>query len=179
MATKNTEGHQHTQKLTKRAGGSAALRAVFVAFILLPQIWEMLAPSLWSQQARSVDKDHVTATPCRLELSGRNSAAGPCTWSTHSLSIPQTGQHQEQQGIASCAPGNGPLSCCFLFLWGFQGSRLPGLEKTVCTWALLLRENAQQCLQSWLTVPRELVWTGSTMTPSQQKRDYSPQLLHF
>lgn len=47
----------------------------------MPQVWGMLAPFIWSWQARRVDKDHKTVTRCRLELSGRNSAAGQCIWS--------------------------------------------------------------------------------------------------
>ena len=93
---------------------------------------------------------------------------------THSLSIPQTGQHQEQLGITSCAPGNEPLPCCFLFSQGFQGSSLPGLEKTVWTWALLLREAAQQCRQPRLTAHREFVWTRGTATPSNGRGTTPP-----
>lgn len=77
----NTKGY-HAWKVTKREAGSAAPRIVsFVAFIPLPQAWGMLVPFIWSWQARRVDKDHATVTQCRLELSGRNSAAGWYLWS--------------------------------------------------------------------------------------------------
>lgn len=77
----NTKGY-HAWKVTKREAGSVALGVVsFVAFIRLPQGWGMLAPFIWSWQARRVDKDRATATQCKLELSGRSSAAGQHLWS--------------------------------------------------------------------------------------------------
>ena len=127
----NTKVYQ-AWKVTEREAGSAALGVVsFMAFMPLPQAWGMLAPFIWSWQARRIDKDHTTVTRCGLELSGRNSAAGWYLVAPHSPSIPQIRQDQAQLDTSPAElQETDPFPAAVLFT-GFQGSRLPSLETSM------------------------------------------------
>lgn len=127
----NTEGY-HASKLTEKERRDSITWSCFMAFTLWPQVSGMLAPFIWSWQARSGQKPHgshtVRAETLQQELSSRMGTRSPSSQHPTDMLASGTAGH-----ILICVSGNEALPRCFLFLQGFQGSSLPSKsEKKRC-----------------------------------------------